>query len=74
MYKLGIKRRFWFGYRWHTVIGHATEVIGFGARLVLTFPDGIKVAIPQIHKRQVCTYPEYREPAQSPPEPHFTEG
>ncbi len=66
MYKLGIKRRFWFGYKWFTVISHVTEVLGQGARLVLAFPDGVMMAIPNIHRRLVCTYPEYR--SQQPPE------
>ena len=64
MYKLGIKRRFWFGYKWHQVVSHATEVLGDSARLVLTFADGVKMAIPHIHKRMVVAYPEYREPPQ----------
>lgn len=68
MYKLGIKRRFWFGYQWHTVVAHATEVLGSGARLILTYPDGVKMAIPQIHKRLLCTYPEYKQPP-TPPAP-----
>ncbi len=61
MYKLGIKRRFWFGYTWHMIVGVDTEVIG-SSRLILTFPDGVKIAIPNIHKRQLCIYPEYRKP------------
>lgn len=64
MYKLGIKRRFWFGYQWHTIIGHATEVLGDSARLILSFPGGMKIAYPNIHRRKICTYPEYREQAQ----------
>ncbi len=62
MYKLGIKRRFWFGYQWHQIVGHATEVLGQGARLILTYPTGVKMAIPNIHNRKICTYPEYRAP------------
>ncbi len=66
MYKLGIKRRFWFGYQWHTIVSHETEVMGSGARLILGYPDGVMLAIPNIHKHRLVTYPEYRPKA--PPE------
>lgn len=65
MYKLGIKRRFWFGYKWHTVAGCDTEVIGASARLIMTMADGVKIAVPNIHNRQLCIYPEYRAPNHS---------
>jgi hypothetical protein len=68
MYKLGIKRRYWFGYKIYHVIGHKTEVLGASSRLLLTMTDGVQLAIPEIHKRVVRTYPEYRKP-----EPQYEE-
>ncbi len=62
MYKLGVKRLFWFGYKWYSAVAHSTEVIGNTARLVVTCSDGMKIAIPHIHNRTVCTYSEYRKP------------
>lgn len=63
MYQLGIKRRHWFGFKiYRGVVGHKTEVIGQSARLVLSLADGTELAIPEIHKREVRAYPEYRPP------------
>lgn len=62
MYRLAIKRRFWFGFSYYSVIGHTTEVIGNTARLVLSLADGGKMAIPRIEKRLVVVYPERGNP------------
>ncbi len=65
MYKLGIKRRFFPGYKWFMAVSHMTEIVGDSARLVITTGDGLKRAIPRIQTREVLIYPEYTAPTQT---------
>ncbi len=64
MFKFGIKRRFFPGWKWYFVEATETEVIGDSARLILTFPSGVQLAIPGIHKRKLCVYPEGKATSQ----------
>lgn len=57
MYRLAIKRRFWFGYEWFDAIGHQTEVLGGSTRLVIQKADGTTLSIPLIDRRRVIAYP-----------------
>lgn len=57
LFQIGIKRRFWFGYKKYTVVAYKTEVLGEGARLVLHLPDGVSLAVPDIHRKMVSVYP-----------------
>jgi hypothetical protein len=56
-YRIKIRRRFLPIWRSFYVVSHATEVLGDSARLVLSFADGTKRAIPGIHKREAIVYP-----------------
>lgn len=60
MYRLAIKRRFWFGYEWFDAVAHDTEVLGNSTRLVVQTTDGSAIAIPRIDRRRVIAYPERR--------------
>ncbi len=57
IYKIRVKRRFFFGWTEYEAVFHATEILGATARLVIEFFDGTKVAIPRIEKRTVFVYP-----------------
>lgn len=57
VYKIKIRRRFLPIWRSFDVVTHKTEVLGDGSRLVLTFADGTRRAIPGIHKREAIIYP-----------------
>jgi hypothetical protein len=56
-YHIGIKRRFWFGFKKYRVTGHKTEILGAGSRLTLNLDNGNTLAIPAIHQKMVCVYP-----------------
>lgn len=74
IYRIGIKRRYWFGYKVYRVIGHRTEKITeFGEscapRLILRITSHAQVIISQIDKRDWMIYPEYHHLIENPPEP-----
>jgi hypothetical protein len=59
-YTVGVKRRFFFGFRKFKVIAHETEgSAGFG-RLVLTLDDGGFLVIPRLDRLAIKIYPDYR--------------
>jgi len=60
VYRIKVKRRFLPIWRMFHVIDHKTEVVGSAARLILTYADGSKHVLPDIHKREAFVYPTYR--------------
>ncbi len=70
VYTIGIKRRFWFGFKQYSVTGHKTEILGSGSRMNLNLANGGQLAIPAIHRKTVYVYPiPVAQSAQiSPPE------
>lgn len=66
-YRIGVKRRFFFGFKTYLVVGHKTEVLGISARLNLRFASGLILTVPRIDRRAVKIYPEFERLAKSEP-------
>lgn len=59
-YTVGIKRRFFFGFRRFKVFAHETDTSAGIGRLVLTLADGGFLVIPRLDRLAVKIYPDYR--------------
>lgn len=69
-YRLGVKRKWWFGYKVYTVKDHnhmtyimreeLKNLLNIRPKLNLSLVDGSQISIPDIESRQWKLYPEYR--------------
>lgn len=59
-YRIGVKRRFFFGFKNYLVVGHKTEILGDSARLILRFLDGTILTVPRIDMKAVKIYAEFQ--------------
>jgi hypothetical protein len=55
MYTVGVKRRFWFGYREFEVKAHTWQ----GDRLVLNLLDGSELHVPGVRSVPIKVYPNF---------------
>lgn len=65
-YRIGVKRRFFFGFKVYLVVGHRTEVLGSASRLILNFASGLVETVPGLDRRAVRIYPEFQRMQQAP--------
>lgn len=71
VYRVGIKRKWWFGYKEYHVLHHVTSTyvdrpelknsINIKPRLFLYLTDGSEICIPEIDTKGWKVYPEYKK-------------
>lgn len=75
VYTVGIKRKFWWGYKKYKVLHHQTStyisrdelknVLNIRPRLFLYLADGTELCVSEIESRDWKLYPDYKKVKQS---------